>query len=348
MNVLSAILRRLRRRSRCAAPVQAGGASAEARLTARALADALDRAMEMGHWNHAHRLAETATRLSTEHPLLADRLARLRLSCGDAESAMALIDACGHSSASLRLLRNACLIQLGQKDEAHTDLYRWSKESTAPLDARLLLACLEWEAGDVQAAISALQRNLHHLNDSRSLEMLLMLTASMGRRRQADTWARRLHECCGALNHESDFAVLLGSLGLTRAPSTEEPAEVQVNALAMELLLAEPVIGALVEAQCRQTNQRTGKLLISAIENALPELSDPRAADMALTRLKTALQQEGAAESRTEREEDQIPSALSLARFLQQFPTDADRDVDVRAVIGRITPEDELPREKAA
>jgi hypothetical protein len=37
------------------------------------------------------------------------------------------------------------------------DLYRWARKPSAPLSARMLLALLEWEAGDVQAAIAALR-----------------------------------------------------------------------------------------------------------------------------------------------------------------------------------------------
>jgi len=66
---------------------------------ARALADAIDRAMQMGLWEHAGRLARTAARLAPQSSRLSERLARLRLACNDPETALAIIDGCRETTA---------------------------------------------------------------------------------------------------------------------------------------------------------------------------------------------------------------------------------------------------------
>ena len=163
---IASLLARFRRTDRPtdrSAP--AAASPAEKALTARALADAIDRAMDMGLWEHAERIARSALRLAPASARLSEQLARLRLAQGRPETALTIIDspwAQGEMYASLRLLRAVCLVQVGRKQSAHSDLLRWSKKSTAPLDARLMLALLEWEAGDDHAATLSLLRNLKH------------------------------------------------------------------------------------------------------------------------------------------------------------------------------------------
>jgi hypothetical protein len=68
--------------------------AAPPRRLARRLADAIDRAMALGLWEHADRLARTAASLAPGYARLAEPLARLRLAQGDPETAIRVID-CG-------------------------------------------------------------------------------------------------------------------------------------------------------------------------------------------------------------------------------------------------------------
>ncbi|UCD74843.1 MAG: hypothetical protein JSV91_13780 [Phycisphaerales bacterium] len=326
--------------------------AAKDRTAARSMADAIDRAMELGLWEHADRLASCAARLAADHPRLTDRLARLRLAQGNAELALSLIEGCRQQPAAMRLLKAACLIMLGRKEEAHADLHRWSRRATAPLDARLMLALLEWEAGDHHAAIRAVARNLKHLEDPRSLQLLLLLALHDSRAEQAEKWAQRLRTCAAASPDVPNLDLLYRSLDLSPACHEVGPTDEQVNTLAMELVMAEPVIPALVEAQRRQPRRSSARLLCRALEAALPELTDQGAAFEALMSLAVLLDNHEAARGWAEMALELSPMSASVARFLQELPSpppqaEAGRR-QVLATIGRAPAEPPEIREKAA
>ena len=71
---------------------------------ARRLGEAIDRAMDLGLWEHADRVAATALRLAPSHPSLTERLARLRLAQGRCDLALASIDGCRARTAELDTL----------------------------------------------------------------------------------------------------------------------------------------------------------------------------------------------------------------------------------------------------
>ena len=177
VGLLRPILRPLRRWLSTVKPVDTSGPqTAPQRRLARRLADAIDRAVAMGLWDHADRLARTAAPMAPDNPRLVEPLARLRLAQGDPERALHMIDTCRTRPASLRLLQATCLLFLGARTDAHLDLYRWSSRASAPLDARLLLGLLE-RGTDDSTAIRTLQRNLRHLEDVRTLQALLLMLA---------------------------------------------------------------------------------------------------------------------------------------------------------------------------
>jgi hypothetical protein len=293
--ILNPLLARFRRGGSCSADIASGPtavSTTEDRLKARSLAEAIDRAMAMRLWAHAERLAETALRLGPNSACLTERVARLRLAQGRPQTALDMIESTGATrsmSASMRLLRAACLVQLGRKEDAHLDLLRWSARSTAPIDARLMLALLEWEGGDEHAAVSALRRNLRHLEDPRSLELLLLIAARTGRVEQADAWAARLRESSAFGAGAAHVDLLCGSLNVRPDHRRARPTEDQVHLLAMELIAAEQVIASLVEAQRLDPQPETADLLYKAIEHALIDLNDQVRAMEALARLALIL-----------------------------------------------------------
>ncbi len=323
------------------------------------LTKAIDQAMAMGMWDHADRLARTAARLAPRHARISERLARLRLAQGDPETALGIIDACptGQSpgTASLRLLRVACLLHLGAKAEAHSDLLPWSAQASAPLDARVLLGLLEWQRGDDTAAVQALLRNLKHLEDPRTLQALLLINVQRGRQDQTEMWAQRLRTCCATVGAEPDVDVFLKSLGMAGARQGIEPSPEQVNALAMELITFEAAIGTLTEAQRRRPHLPTIGLLGKALEQALPDLGEPAAALHALASLSILLGDHVAARRWALRGLEENPMSVPLALLLGELPaptpqTTADDSGSVIATIGRKAGTAELPaeQEKAA
>jgi len=318
--VLAPILARLR--GSTSAPSRARSHDADEtnrRARAKALADAIDRAMHMGLWGQAERIARSASRIGPTSSRLTERLARLRLAQDDAEVALAIIDGCAEMTASLRMLRAACLMQLGRKQEAHADLLRWSKKSASPIDARLMLALLEWEAGDDCAATLTLMRNLKHLEDPRTLELLLLIAVAQDRRDRARFWARRLQEVSVFGIGSPYLNLLCCSLQVPPGRDAAEPTDAQVTMLAMELISAEQVIPSLVEAQRHHPSRGAATLLYRAIKHALDDLTDQARAAEALAKLALLLEEPAAAEHWARKGLERNPMSATLTMLLQHL-----------------------------
>ena len=317
--ILAPLLVGLRRRKTASSRKRADGSSdAGPRRVARRLADAIDRAMAMGLWEHADRLAAISAKLAPGYARLAEPLARLRLAQGEPETALGIIDGCRAHPASLRLLRATCLLLVGARSQAQIDLRRWSSKSSAPLDARLLLGLLEWK-DDPESAVQTLLANLKHLEDPRTLQALLLVSVSRGRTEQAEFWAGRLRGCGAAGNGIPDVGLMLESLGMPGVQPDAESTPEQVNALAMELLTFEPAIGALTEAQRRRPHLPTARLIRSAIGQALPDLCDAPAALEALALLSLVLGDDEAADAFARRGLADNPMSASLALLLEEL-----------------------------
>lgn len=253
----------------------------------RALATALEQAVEEGQWERAARLAETAMRIDPKSYRLIERLARLRQAVGEPERAVRMIDAlCRHRPlpTSLGILRAACLVRCGRKRRALHDLRRWSKRATMPLAARLMLALLEWDGGDAHGATLALVRNVRAEEDPRAVELLLILAVAQTRAESAWVWCERLAEAITFGAHEPYTLLMLRSLGL-EPTARVRPRPEHVDRLARELAASEEVIPALVEAQRLRPQPEVRDLLERGIERALPALCEPALGIAALARL---------------------------------------------------------------
>ncbi len=259
------------------------------RAIARELAALLDRAMNLNQWAHAERIAHTAARLTRDHPILAERLARLRAARGEFEIALTIIDSCITQPASMRLLRAICLLQLGRRHEAHLDLHEWSRRSSAPLHARLILALLELDEGDDEAAAIALQRNLRQIEDPHTLAALLLMAVSRGRSTLAGLWARRLRAAIASHPSPALFHTMLAACGFAQREAGVPDSPAAAATLATELIGNEHLLPALVEAQRLEGDHAAARLLINALRQAVDELDDPCAACAALADLYVML-----------------------------------------------------------
>ncbi|TDJ57542.1 MAG: hypothetical protein E2O40_02740 [Planctomycetota bacterium] len=287
---------------------------------ARNLADAIDRAVALGLWDHADRLARTAAPLATGYPRLVEPIARLRLAQGDPETALRMIETCRTPPASLRMLRATCQLFLGSRTEAHLDLYRWSARASAPLDARLMLGLMERDGKDA-TAVRTLLRNLRHLEDPRTLQALLLISTQRQRPEQAKVWADRLRDGgrSGSEGAAEISDLMLQSLGMPGLPLDAEPTTDQANALAMELITFEPAITTLTEAQQRRPHLPTVFLLVRAIEQALPDLSDRSSAMHAMARLSVLLGEYDAARSWAQQGLAANPMSAALVLLVKEL-----------------------------
>lgn len=272
---------------------QSPAAAPDDRSIARELAASLDRAISLGQWELADRIAAQSFRIAREHPLLAERIARLRAARQEFEAALNIIDSCHAQPASMRLLRTVCLLQLGRAHEAHADLLGWARRSSAPLQARLMLALLEWEAGHHDDAVAALQHNLQQIEDPHTLAALTLMAASQNRTHMAGIWAERLRAVCVAHAQKTYFETLLLAAGFAKPRQRIAATPEAAATLATELLAQEHLIPALVESQ-RLAHQAEGgsdttRLLADAISIAADEVEDPHTAALSLAQLHDQL-----------------------------------------------------------
>lgn len=286
--LLAPILRKFRRPPAAARASGTAPTAVQNRLNDRALANALDRAMDMGLWEHAERIAASAERIEPKTTRLVERLARLCLARNRPEKALVIIETRWKSRevpSSVRLLRAACHVRMGERDRAHTDLLRWTRKSTAPLDSRVMLALLDWDTGDTHGATVTLLRNLRQLEDPRSLELLVLLAVAQGRHEQAEAWSRRLAEATAFDGATGTTSLLPCSVGMHEVRHTAAPTTEQVEMLAAEIAAAEEVIPSLIEAQRRRPRATVNELLSRSIADAMPDLARPVTGLEALARL---------------------------------------------------------------
>jgi len=296
------------------------------RQLARSLAEALDDALRNRRIHQLRAIAESALRIAHQHPQLTERLARMRLGDGDAEGALDLIDASIEQTASLRLLRNVCLVQVGRRAEAHHDLARWVDEAPVPMDARLMLALLDWEAGNCDDAVAHLRDNLRQFEngDERTLTLLMCLAIERGRADQATTWAQQLRRCTWQRPTTGNVELIIASLNLP-GWSAVQPTEQQLDTLAMELIAAEPAIGAMVDALELEPDKAATELLAVGLERALPDLSDETRAIEALARLHVQLGRSVQALHWINLGLQRSPMSASLILLKRQLDPPADR-----------------------
>lgn len=265
------------------------------RATARQLAAALDRAIDLGEHELAERISIQSMRIAREHPMLAERIARLRAARGEFDSALALIESARNVPASMRLLRVVCLLHAGRRHEAHADLLHWARKASAPLPARTILAILEWEAGRIDDSAWALQRNLQQIEDPATLAALMLMAASQNRTHTADIWAERLRAACMTHPRSSLFETMLVAAGHGRPARRATITPEAVAALATELLAAEHLLPALAEAQRLRPDHEIARLVAAAIESALADFDDQTTALLTLADLHETLDERDAA-----------------------------------------------------
>lgn len=291
--------------------------------TARELARAIDHAMERGQVELAGRLAMTAARIAPVSARLTESLARLRLATGRPDAALAMIDACRRRPSSLRLLRLACLVELGRSGEAHLDLAEWSRHTTMPLAGRLLLALSEWETGDRARALQLLQDNLAEVEDPLSLELLFILATLEGRFGLASLTAARLERYTMYPLERDEIELFMVSLDRARPVPREVPRQ-DLERLTLELIACESALPLLVESFERRFDEPSAALLVQAAEQALSELRDQPSAIASMIRLNIRLDRLDLAQRWLARGLAAYPMSTALARVMDDTGLEPD------------------------
>lgn len=266
-----------------------GTAANHDRLVARELAAALDRAVQLGQWKLADRIASQSMRIARDHPLLSERVARIRASQGDFDAALAIMDSCTNQTASMCLLRVVCQLQTGRHIEAHAGLLHWARKSSAPLQARVMLAMLDWQAGYADDAATTLQHSLRQIEDPMALAALMLMAVAQSRRQLANHWAMRLAAASVSSPHRRYFETMLSANGFRPATSSMMINDESIASLSTQLIANEHVIPTLVEAQRLAQPSDATHLLAAAIESAIDELEHLPTACHALSMLHEKL-----------------------------------------------------------
>lgn len=246
---------------------------------AKQLCAALDRGAELQLWDHVERLAESASKLPWLDAPLADRLARIKVAQGEPATALAMLDRGVSTPASSRLLRIMCLLHTGARMQAQLELREWMRSehgSPAPREARLLLALLDWQAGDIESASDLMRDVAHGTEDDvmRWAQMaLVLLAAARGQWDRATAQARKLAGDDACIS-EREIALMLDSLRLANPVDPEQQRSERIEQMARELPAAFHLIEPLVEAQRRQLDEPVAEELLEALEKSL-DLAGP-------------------------------------------------------------------------
>ncbi|NNF42826.1 MAG: hypothetical protein HKO59_16415 [Phycisphaerales bacterium] len=308
-------------------------------LTCEALGRALRRAMDLGLWEHADRIVETALRLAAPTDGLRAEIARVRIAQGRVIEALTIIeDATPPLDAELGLLRCRALILLGRTNEARRELARRVRSGVVPPEMSRLLALLEWELGDEHSASETLRRGLQHTEDANSVALLMLLAAQNDRTTEAEAWASRLEACSLACPDLARLERLRASLGLTALPAAS-PTVPQIATLAQELAAQETVIPALVTAQKIRRQRGVIDLLYHAIQRVVATVDAPSIALESLAELARLRGDDATALAWAQRGRAVNPMSASLTRLIATLDVDGTGGDDAIGPIGSIGPD---------
>lgn len=322
---------------------------------ARRLAEAIERAVGCGMFAQADRLAQSAARLMHASPSLTETIARLRLAQQCPETALAIVECSLFRTASLRLLKAACLIELGRVIEAQLDLHHWKRTEKAPAEALRLLAMIDriFERDFVRASHNdddgaqrndrlregrrGLLTNVTDENDMPSIALLMIDAAEHGRSADAALWARRLEDA-DALQAGVNISLVMESLGIEATAGAEGQrhdadrdtrlAVAEAQTLAMELIASEDVLSALVRGVTISGDCDAAELLQKGIELALPELTDEAIGCECGARLLMMLGRANEASVWAQRGAEINPMSASIALLVHELRGDSTEEVD--------------------
>jgi hypothetical protein len=246
------------------------------------LAAAMERAARAGRWRVAERLC---SRVGAPHsPRLAEAVARLHLAMDRPRAALDIIERRSSRSTTMELLRCTCLVATGERRGAHLALHALVRRPDAPAAAHVLLALLDWHAGDLDAACHRISAAASSNDDAHTLAAGALMHTAAGADTAARRFAERLRDATLLGTRDVSLLSLPAGLGLL-APRGPAPNAQHVEALAHELIERPATIAVLVEGQRLAPVRTITRLIEEAVRIALPELDRPELARLALAQL---------------------------------------------------------------
>jgi len=255
----------------------------------RGLREAIVDALRRGHRSLARRLADTAARLDRTGPSLAAAIMRVRLQQSLPFAALAASEHAARLTPELHLLRAVAHLDLGQWLEAHLELsHAAAREDLGPAGLQLL-AHLEHREGDRRQARSLLNELRGCGGEQRALALLLCDAIETGQNLRAQDLADSLFQHAAIPEGRAEIEAMLAILGISSGSFQATASPRQVSRLAAELALAPALIGTLVEAQRRQFDAPSARMLSQALESAAGKMVEPAKARAAIVELTLML-----------------------------------------------------------
>lgn len=246
-------------------------------LNASKAADRAINALARGDIDTAERFARQGMASEPTH----SRLVEIRAWCAmyrkDPQHALRVLDHGLRESgrvASVRkklLLTNARMMT-GQRVDAHLELASWRNSPDFPPEARLLLASLEAEQGNVNQARDILTEDTRYLDHPLIREMLILFDLNESRPESARRIAANLTHAYSADGFVGHW---LKSLDMESKDGGYDAPLGMVEELAGELSARPDVILSLVAAQILETRPSRVELLRRALVRIVDDLPSP-------------------------------------------------------------------------
>lgn len=255
-------------------------------LAADAMLDDAERAIHHRQSVRAQLALAAAQRTAPDNGRTIEIDARLSLMRARPHEAVERLERDPEPNDRRRLLLALARCQAGDIATAHLDLAAWSRRDDCPPEARILLAKLELEAGDAEAARTALCRHRNRPSDPMTCQMLILLDTAEDLPQAAQQAAAMLARAIAdrgvstEMNHR-----WLATLGLTPRTVRVEPTHEQVAQLAQSLTQEPTAIASLVRAQQIEAKPTHVRLLRRALVRIAESLPEPRAAFEGLAHL---------------------------------------------------------------
>jgi len=271
----------------------------------------------------AHHLQHAAG-IRKNHPDVIELQARLALDQRKPAAALAQLERLARPNARHRLLLQYARLQTGQRAMAQLDLHAWSRQADCPSAARVMLAWLQWKAGDASAARDTLRRNDRLCPDADSLRLRMLIEIESGNRASIQRIAARLRLRHG---HDPMSRRFLKTQHATRTEDDAQPTVEMIDELAPQLADQPRLISTLLAAQRLSPRPGRIELLRRAIGRIVDEIDQPLIAIEAMAELAMLADDADDARRWARRGLRSRPYSVRLALLMDDLPDESNSEM---------------------